>query len=66
MTISAVIACADDFVAIAKSCRMEEWFARFLDMSEGVPSHDRFNVRGFGTPLMPCDYCLLVTGWLID
>jgi hypothetical protein len=44
MAICAVIAGADDFVAIAKFCRKkEDWFAKFPDMSEGVPSHDRFN-----------------------
>lgn len=44
MTICAVIAGADDFVAIAKFANTKkEWFAKFLDMTEGVPSHDRFN-----------------------
>ncbi|TWU58442.1 PD-(D/E)XK nuclease family transposase [Rubripirellula tenax] len=44
MTICAVIAGADDFVAIAKFANtMKEWFAKFLDMTQGVPSHDRFN-----------------------
>ena len=44
MTICAVIAGADDFVAIAHFANTKkEWFAKFLDMSSGVPSHDRFN-----------------------
>lgn len=44
MMICGVIAGADDFVAIAKFANTKkEWFAKFLDMSEGVPSHDRFN-----------------------
>jgi len=44
MTICAVIAGADDYVAIAKFANTKkEWFAKFLDMSAGVPSHDRFN-----------------------
>ncbi len=44
MTICAVIAGADDFVAIAHFVNTKKnWFAKFLDMSSGVPSHDRFN-----------------------
>ena len=35
---------ADDFVAIAKFGRTKrDWFAKFLDLSAGIPSHDRFN-----------------------
>jgi len=44
ITICAVIAGADDFVAIAKYGRTKhDWFAKFLDLSAGIPSHDRFN-----------------------
>jgi predicted transposase YbfD/YdcC len=44
MTICAVVAGADDFVAIAKWARSQrEWLSKFLDLSAGVPSHDRFN-----------------------
>jgi len=44
MTICAVIAGADDFVAIAHFAKTKkDWFEKFLDMSSGVPSHDRFN-----------------------
>ncbi len=44
MMICGVIAGADDFEAITKFANTKkEWFARFLDMSAGVPSHDRFN-----------------------
>ena len=44
MTICAVIAGADDFVSIAHFANTKkDWFAKFLDMSSGVPSHDRFN-----------------------
>jgi len=44
MSICAVIAGADDYVAIARFANTKkEWFAKFLDMSAGVPSHDRFN-----------------------
>ncbi len=35
---------ADDFVAIAEFGRQKkEWFAKFLDLRAGIPSHDRFN-----------------------
>ena len=40
----AVICGADDFVAIAEYGRKKrKWLSRFLDLSEGIPSHDRFN-----------------------
>ena len=44
MAICAVIAGADDFVAIAKFANTKkEWFAKYLDLSAGIPSHDRFS-----------------------
>lgn len=44
MTLCAVISGADDFVAIARWARKNRtWLARFLDLSAGIPSHDRFN-----------------------
>jgi hypothetical protein len=44
MTLFAVTSGADDFVAIAAWARSNQtWLARYLDMSAGVPSHDRFN-----------------------
>ena len=44
MTLCAVICGADDFVAIARWARTKaDWLAKFLDLSTGVPSHDRFN-----------------------
>ena len=40
MTICAVIASADDFVGITRVVHSKkDWFAKFIDMSEGVPSH---------------------------
>lgn len=44
IALCAVISGADDFVAIelwAKS--RKKWLAKFLDLSAGIPSHDRFN-----------------------
>jgi predicted transposase YbfD/YdcC len=44
IAVCAVICGADDFVAIEKWARTKrEWLAKFLDLSDGIPSHDRFN-----------------------
>jgi predicted transposase YbfD/YdcC len=44
IAVCAVICGADDFVAIAEFGRMKrDWLARFLDLGNGIPSHDRFN-----------------------
>jgi predicted transposase YbfD/YdcC len=44
IALCAVIAGADDFVTIAAWGRQKRaWLARFLDLSSGIPSHDRFN-----------------------
>ena len=44
IAVCAVICGADDFVAIAEfGEKKREWFARFLDLRSGIPSHDRFN-----------------------
>jgi predicted transposase YbfD/YdcC len=44
MALCAVLSGADDFVSIARWAeKKKEWLARLLDMSAGVPSHDRLN-----------------------
>lgn len=44
IAVCAVICGADDFVAIAEfGEKKREWFTRFLDLQNGIPSHDRFN-----------------------
>jgi predicted transposase YbfD/YdcC len=44
IAVCAVICGADDFVAIAEfGEKKRKWFARFLDLHNGIPSHDRFN-----------------------
>ncbi len=44
IAVCAVICGADDFVAIAEFGRKKrEWLSRFLDLKNGIPSHDRFN-----------------------
>jgi predicted transposase YbfD/YdcC len=44
IAVCAVIGGADDFVAIAEFGRKKRaWLAKFLDLKNGIPSHDRFN-----------------------
>ncbi len=44
IAVCAVICGADDFVAIAEFGRVKrKWLAKFLDLKNGIPSHDRFN-----------------------
>lgn len=44
IAVCAVICGADDFVAIAQFGRLKrKWLAKFVDLSNGIPSHDRFN-----------------------
>ena len=44
IAVCAVIADADDFVSIAARGRLKrDWLATILDLSSGIPSHDRFN-----------------------
>lgn len=43
ITICAVIAGADDWVSVVEFGEAKrEWFGRFLDLSNGIPSHDTF------------------------
>lgn len=44
IAVCAVVAGADDFVSIAAWGRQKRsWLSKFLDLSTGIPSHDRFN-----------------------
>jgi predicted transposase YbfD/YdcC len=44
IAVCAVICGADDFVAIAEfGEKKRHWFREFLDLRNGIPSHDRFN-----------------------
>ena len=43
MTLTAVVAGADDWVSIAEFGEAKQaWFARYLDLSNGIPAHDTF------------------------
>jgi predicted transposase YbfD/YdcC len=63
IAICAVIGGADDFVAIAKFGRTKRaWFARFLDLSNGIPSHDRFNA--ILAALKPAEFEKCLLSWI--
>ena len=60
IAVCAVICGADDFVAIAEFGRKKrKWFARFLDLKEGIPSHDRFNAILAAIKPAEFEQCLL-------
>lgn len=65
MSLCAVICGADDFVAIAKWARTkQDWLSRFLDLSAGIPSHDRFNaVLG---ALRPGEFEKCLLSWMMS
>lgn len=63
MAICAVICGCDDFVAIAEWGRIKkDWLAKFLDMSAGVPSHDRFNA--IFKALRPAEFERCFLSWI--
>ncbi len=44
IALCALLSGADDFVAITDwAHEKKKWLAKFLDLSAGIPSHDRFN-----------------------
>lgn len=60
IAICAVICGADDFVGITDFARARKpWFARFLDLSKGIPSHDRFNAVFAAIKPAEFERCLL-------
>lgn len=63
MAVCAVICGSDDFVAIAKYVgSKKEWFSQFLDLSKGVPSHDRFNA--VFAALRPGEFERCLVSWI--
>ncbi len=63
IAICAVICGADDFVAIAKFARMKRpWIERFLDLSAGIPSHDRFNA--ILAAIKPAEFQKCLLSWI--
>jgi predicted transposase YbfD/YdcC len=63
IALCAVIAGADDFVTIAAWGRQKRaWLARFLDLTNGIPSHDRFNA--VFKALKPAEFERCLLGWI--
>ena len=63
IAICAVICGADDFVAIAKFGRVKrKWLSRFLDLKEGIPSHDRFNA--ILAAIKPAEFEACLLNWI--
>jgi predicted transposase YbfD/YdcC len=63
IAICAVVAGADDFVSIAAWGRQKRaWLAKILDLSSGIPSHDRFNAV-LGT-LKPAEFERCLLSWI--
>jgi predicted transposase YbfD/YdcC len=63
IAVCAVVAGADDFVSIAEYGRKKRaWLSQFLDLTAGIPSHDRFNaVLG---ALRPAEFERCLLGWI--
>jgi len=60
IAICAVLCGADDFVSIAEFGRAKrKWLAKFLDLSAGIPSHDRFNAILGALKIEEFQQCLL-------
>jgi predicted transposase YbfD/YdcC len=60
IAICAVLCGADDFVSIAEFGRTKrKWLSRFLDLSAGIPSHDRFNAIFRALNVQEFQQCLL-------
>ena len=63
IAVCAVICGADDFVAIAEFGRKKrKWLAQFLDLQNGIPSHDCFN-RVFAA-LRPEEFEACLLSWI--
>ena len=63
IAVCAVICGADDFVAIAEFGRKKrQWFAQFLDLRNGIPSHDRFNA--ILAAIKPAEFEKCLLSWI--
>ena len=63
IALCATIAGADDFVAIADWARQKQaWLGRFLDLRNGIPSHDRFNA--IFRALKPAEFERCLVSWV--
>jgi predicted transposase YbfD/YdcC len=65
IALCATIAGADDFVVIADWARQKkDWLGQFLDLSSGIPSHDRFNAIFRALKPEQFDRCLV--SWITE
>ena len=63
IAICAVICGADDFVAIAKFGRVKQkWLSQFLDLQDGISSHDRFNA--ILAAIKPAEFEACLLSWI--
>jgi predicted transposase YbfD/YdcC len=63
IAVCAVICGADDFVSITKFGNTKrDWFDRFLDLSNGIPSHDRFNA--IFAAINPAEFEKCLLSWI--
>jgi len=63
IAVCAVNCGADDFVAIAKFGETKrEWLAGFLDLKDGIPSHDRFNA--ILAAIKPAEFEKCLLSWI--
>jgi predicted transposase YbfD/YdcC len=63
IALCAVIAGADDFVSIAVWGREKrDWLSKILDLSNGIPSHDRFNA--VFAALKPAEFENCLLSWI--
>ena len=63
IAVCAVIAGADDFVSIAEWGRQKrDWLSKLLDLSSGIPSHDRFNA--VFAALKPAEFEKCLVSWI--
>src|SRR5882724_6901683 len=64
IAICAVVSGADDFVSIAEyGNKKRKWLAEFLDLSAGIPSHDRFNA--ILAALQPAEFEKCLLSWIV-
>lgn len=63
IAVCAIVAGADDFVSIAQWGRQKrQWLEQFLDLSNGIPSHDRFNA--VLAALVPAEFERCLLSWI--
>lgn len=63
IAVCAVLCGADDFVSIAEFGRKKrKWLSQFLDLTSGIPSHDRFNaILG---AIKPAEFEACLLSWI--